>query len=114
MSRIVCLHRTRQSEEYSIERLRSQLLRLAMAAVLVSSSLFGGGCVTTAECDDVVECPGSQACYDFECKERCDIEGAICGVEETCEPCEQDDPAGQIDHCPDRDRGARVCLNEDE
>lgn len=82
--------------------------------LLFSALLAGGasGCVTTAECDDIVECPSGQACYDFECRTRCDVAGASCPAGTTCEPCQQDDPSGQIDHCPDREIEAFVCLEE--
>jgi hypothetical protein len=96
--------------EYPIDGRSRQIVIVCAIALSVGSGL---GCVTTAECDDVVECPSGEACYDFECKTRCDVAGASCPAQRTCEPCEQDDPSGQIDHCPDRDRGMFVCLDED-
>lgn len=47
-------------------------------------------CVTTAECDRYVGCPGELVCYQQRCQPQCEGDEE-CGFGEECAPCR---PAG--------------------
>ena len=61
--------------------------------VFVATALTG--CVTTAQCDEFVDCPGDEVCFQSECKQRCGAQER-CADDESCLPCyeEGDDRSG--------------------
>lgn len=83
-----------------------------MGVVAVWSWLVAAGCVTTAECDEYVDCDDGAVCYQSRCLPECEGDDD-CDEGESCVSCypQEGDSSG-----PGRCFGqqANACVADDE
>lgn len=85
-----------------------EIARRAAALLIACVVLAAAGCVETAECNATVDCPDSQVCFEFVCRQPCETSDE-CDGDETCTPCQ---PAGAVENrCFGRE--ANACVPED-
>jgi hypothetical protein len=66
------------------------MLVAAFAALAAALLLQTSACVETAECNESVTCPSGEVCYEFRCRQVCEMDDD-CGDAESCEPCKPPD-----------------------